>query len=49
MKIKRREFSKSLCIIEDAMNAFMIERSIKREDIISIIPINNGFELWYWG
>jgi hypothetical protein len=49
MKIKKREFSNSQCIPEVAINEFIVEKSLKREDIISIIPIGNGVELWYWG
>lgn len=49
MKIKKREFINSQCIPEVAINEFIAERSLSRKDIINIIPINNGVELWYWG
>ena len=49
MKINKIEFSNSQCIPEVAINEFVLERSLSREDIINIIPINDGVELWYWG
>jgi hypothetical protein len=49
MKIRKREFNKSYCIPEVEINKFITENIIKRGDIINIIPIANGVELWYWG
>lgn len=48
MKIRKREFNNSNCIPEVAINEFIREKLLRREDIINIIPINNGVELWYW-
>ena len=49
MKINKIEFSNLYCIPEIAINDFILENSLNREDIINIIPINDGVELWYWG
>ena len=49
MEIKKREFNNSYCIPEVEINKFMVERNIERNDIINIVPIENGVVLWYWG
>ena len=49
MKIKKREFNKSNCIPEVAINEFMTLNALTRSNIINIIPTPNGVEMWYWG
>ena len=49
MEIKKIEFNNSYCIPEVAINEFMVLNALTRVNIINIIPIPNGVELWYWG
>ena len=47
--IKKIQFDNGQCIPEVEINNFIDKRLIKKENIINIIPISHGVELWYWG
>ena len=49
MEIRKGEFNNSYCIPEVEINKFIKENRIERNDIINIVPMENGVVLWYWG
>lgn len=48
MKIRKQIFNSSVCITEVALNEFVKEKKLRREDIINITPVIDGIVLWYW-